>query len=54
MAAEHLASVLRAGGSAVRVVDMPERDHISVDGKIGDADDPLTPVIERFVGGAGW
>ncbi len=47
--AQHLADALRKGGSSATILTIPDRDHYGLDSSIGQSDDPLTPLIMRFI-----
>lgn len=47
--AQHLADALRQGGASATIITMPNRDHYGLDSSIGQSDDPLTPLIMKFI-----
>lgn len=47
--AQHLADAVRKSGSPATIVQIPGRDHYNIDTSVGQSDDPLTPMILRFI-----
>lgn len=47
--AQHLADAVRKSGSSATIIQVPGRDHYNIDTSMGQPDDPLMPLILKFI-----